>query len=69
MRISDNFIIYRKSEERFMEEEKRKQIEAKLHQLFSQSDEVKDEKSSSKVNLSGASVVRRRKGNPDLQIA
>lgn len=61
-----------------MEEEKRKQIEAKLYQLLAQLDE---NKLSDRVNQAeeiglsvkrascGARVIRRRKGQPDLQIA
>lgn len=61
-----------------MEEEKRKQIEAKLFQLLAQLDEGKMSdriKQTEEIGpsvrraSSGARVIRRRKGQPDLQIA
>jgi hypothetical protein len=53
-----------------MEETKRKEIEAKLQQLFAQNDQmnVKNGKSPAKSTVSGARVIRRRKGKPDLLI-
>ena len=52
-----------------MEEAKRKQIEAKLYQMIAQADQAKNEKSSDNRKFCGVTVIRRRKGNPDLHIA
>ncbi|MDD2389407.1 MAG: hypothetical protein PHP23_06715 [Desulfobacterales bacterium] len=52
-----------------MEETKRKQIEAKLYQMIAQADQAKNEKSSVNRKSFGVTVIRRRKGNPDLHIA
>jgi hypothetical protein len=57
-------------EERLMEEAKRKEIEAKLQQLFAQIDQKNANNNvlPSKNTLSGARVIRRRKGKPDMLI-
>ncbi|MDD2389408.1 MAG: hypothetical protein PHP23_06720 [Desulfobacterales bacterium] len=52
-----------------MEEAKRKQIEAKLYQMIVQADQAKNEKSPVNRKSFGVTVIRRRKGNPDLHIA
>jgi hypothetical protein len=58
------------TEEGSMEEAKRKEIEAKLHKLFAEADQSKNQKSASPKNTpSGARVIRRRKGKPDLKVA
>lgn len=49
-----------------MNEEKRKQIEAKLYQLFAETDQDKNFKTQAKRKSSGTRVIRRRKGQPDL---
>lgn len=53
-----------------MEEAKRKEIEAKLQQLFAQNDQMNARNSAlpPKNTLSGARVIRRRKGKPDTLI-
>jgi len=55
-------------EERLMEEKKRKEIEARLAQLFAQNEENKNENQADKSIPSGVKVIRRRKGKPDLHI-
>ncbi|BBO80690.1 hypothetical protein [Desulfosarcina ovata] len=53
-----------------MDENKRKQIEAKLMQLFTQtSQEQGAAASSGKANQTVVKVIRRRKGKPDFQVA
>jgi hypothetical protein len=52
-----------------MDQEKIKEIEAKLHQLLSQDDQNRDKKPTVKSIISGVRVIRRRKGKPDLHIA
>jgi hypothetical protein len=53
-----------------MEEAKRKEIEAKLQQLFAQNDQmnIRSSKSPVKTTAIGARIIRRRKGKPDLHI-
>ncbi|WP_419662504.1 uncharacterized protein Dvar_29670 [Desulfosarcina variabilis str. Montpellier] len=51
-----------------MDEYKRKQIEAKLLQLFTQTN-ANQQKDSSKKTSPVVKVIRRRKGKPDLQVA
>ena len=51
-----------------MDQEKIKAIEAKLHQLLSQDDQIKDKKTPLKSTVSGVKVIRRRKGKPDFHI-
>lgn len=52
-----------------MDENKRKQIEAKLLQLFTQTDKNPSTDSSMRANGPVVKVIRRRKGKPDLQVA
>ncbi len=52
-----------------MNENKRKQIEARLIQLFSQTDKQRNDNSSSSRRPTVVKVIRRRKGKPDLQVA
>ncbi|MDX9788328.1 MAG: hypothetical protein RBT11_16230 [Desulfobacterales bacterium] len=52
-----------------MDQNKIKELEAKLHQLFAQDSQTKDKTSPAKSTVSGARVIRRRKGKPDLHIA
>jgi hypothetical protein len=52
-----------------MDENKRKKIEAKLLQLFTQTDENKDANSQAHATPTVVKVIRRRKGKPDLQVA
>ena len=52
-----------------MEEAKRKELEAKLYQLFSQSNQNKDERQPVKTITGNVKVIRRRKGQPDFHIA
>ena len=56
-------------EERLMEENKRKIIEARLFRLFTQNDQGKNENQLTKNISSGVKVIRRRKGKPDLHIS
>ena len=51
-----------------MEEEKKKQIEAKLRRLIALGN-TPEEQPRSTLTKSGTRVIRRRKGSPDLQIA
>ena len=51
-----------------MEEKKRKEIEARLAQLFAQNEQKKNENQPNKSIPSGVKVIRRRKGKPDLHI-
>ena len=51
-----------------MEEAKRKEIEAKLYQLISQSILADAEKPVEKSKTQGAKVIRRRKGRPDVRV-
>ncbi len=52
-----------------MDENKRKQIEAKLFQLFTQTDPNRDSGSPTSTTPTVVKVIRRRKGKPDLQVA
>ena len=52
-----------------MEEEKRKQLEAKLSLMFAQIDQEKSSDNSEKKEVNGIGLIRRRKGNPDKHIA
>jgi hypothetical protein len=52
-----------------MEESKRKEIEAKLFQLFAQNDQDKNKNQPTKIVSSDVKVIRRRKGKPDLHIS
>ena len=52
-----------------MEEEKRKQIEAKLNLLLSQMDQTKGSDDPEKKEVQGIRLIRRRKGNPDKHIS
>ena len=54
---------------KLMDENKRKQIEAKLIQLFTQTDGEQNPGSPTRVSSSVVKVIRRRKGKPDLQVA
>ena len=53
-----------------MDESKRKQIEARLQELFAENDPEKT-RSERIIQTTGRSVrvIRRRKGRPDLQLA
>lgn len=51
-----------------MEEDKRKKIEDKLRQMILLENKSQDETQSVKIKPSGARVIRRRKGLPDMQI-
>ena len=51
-----------------MEEAKRKEIEAKLYQLISQTNLAGTEKPRKKSKTQGASIIRRRKGKPDVRV-
>jgi hypothetical protein len=52
-----------------MDENKRKKIEAKLFQLFTQTDQHQNAGSHTKTTPTVVKVIRRRKGKPDLQVA
>ena len=52
-----------------MNENKRKQIEAKLLQLFSQKENPQQSRPSTQNRPIVVKVIRRRKGKPDLQVA
>lgn len=52
-----------------MDENKRKQIEAKLFQLFTQTDPKQNTAPHAKRTPTVVKVIRRRKGKPDLQVA
>ena len=52
-----------------MDENKRKKIEAKLFQLFTQTDPNTKAGSHTKTTPTIIKVIRRRKGKPDLQVA
>lgn len=52
-----------------MKENKRNEIEAKWNQLIAKTEQPRSTKVDVKRTLSGAKVIRRRKGNPDLHIA
>ena len=52
-----------------MDENKRKQIEAKLLQLFNQKDRQPNSGTPTQNGPTVVKVIRRRKGKPDLQVA
>jgi hypothetical protein len=52
-----------------MDENKRKKIEAKLLQLFTQTDQKTHSGAKAKTTPSVVKVIRRRKGKRDLQVA
>jgi hypothetical protein len=52
-----------------MDENKRKKIEAKLFQLFTQTDPSPNTGPHAKSTPTVVKVIRRRKGKPDLQVA
>lgn len=52
-----------------MDENKRKKIEAKLLQLFTQKDQDQNSASHTATKPTIVKVIRRRKGKPDLQVA
>lgn len=62
-------LIKKDQEENLMNENKRKKIEAKLFQLFMQTDRNQNADSHSKSTPTVVKVIRRRKGKPDLQVA
>lgn len=51
-----------------MDENKRKEIEAKLNQLFSKKNTERYSTFSDKRSATVVKVIRRRKGKPDLQV-
>lgn len=51
-----------------MKEERRKEIEARLHKLIAEIDKPKNTKPLMKSTFSNAKVIRRRKGSPDVHI-
>lgn len=55
--------------DKLMDENKRKKIEAKLFQLFTQSDKDQNAGSHIKSTPPVVKVIRRRKGKPDRQVA
>ena len=52
-----------------MDENKRKQIEAKLFQLFTQTDRDQGSGSPARPTPHVVKVIRRRKGKPDRRVA
>ena len=52
-----------------MDEAKKKQLEAKLRQLFLQAGKPQEEDRPTSCKPRGIRVIRRRKGEPDTQIA
>ena len=52
-----------------MEEEKRKQLEAKLNMMFAQIDQAKSSDKPEKKEAQGIRLIRRRKGSPDKHIS
>jgi len=58
-----------KPRRKLMNENKRKQIEAKLLQLFSQTDKKRTAGTSSRKSPDVVKVIRRRKGKPDSKVA
>jgi hypothetical protein len=51
-----------------MEENKRKEIEEKLRKMLLSDDKAQQESQQTWNGLCGASVIRRRKGSPDVAI-
>lgn len=52
-----------------MDEKKRKEIEAKLLQLFTQTDPGPKRDNRNRSNPPVVKVIRRRKGKPDMKVA
>ncbi len=52
-----------------MDEAKKKQLEAKLRQMFLKASQPEDEGRPTPCKPRGIRVIRRRKGEPDTQIA
>jgi hypothetical protein len=52
-----------------MDENKRKKIEAKLLQLFTQTESTENSRTYGKSTPTVVKVIRRRKGKPDLQVS
>ena len=52
-----------------MEENKRKEIEAKLFKMMAETNKREDAGFAATKVASGVKVIRRRKGNPDTHIA
>lgn len=52
-----------------MEESKRKEIEEKLRKMLMSEDKTQHKNEQIWNSLSGARVIRRRKGSPDVAIA
>jgi len=51
-----------------MKEERRKEIEARLHKLIAEIDKPKKATTIMKSTFCNAKVIRRRKGKPDVHI-
>ena len=60
---------HKQSKKKVMNENKRKQIEAKLLQLFNQTDNKQNSGTPTQTRPAVVKVIRRRKGKPDLQVA
>jgi hypothetical protein len=52
-----------------MDENKKKKLEERLREMIISEDQKLNEKPRPKSKTSGAKVIRRRKGSPDLQIS
>ena len=52
-----------------MDESKKKQLEAKLRQMFLIASQTPEESRPTPCKPRGIRVIRRRKGEPDMQIA
>lgn len=52
-----------------MDEAKKKQLEAKLRQMFLSASQAQKDERPTLCKLRGTRVIRRRKGEPDMQIA
>jgi hypothetical protein len=61
--------LVKQRNQRFMEEEKRKMLEARLNLLFAEIDQPKGSDNPEKKEVHGTRLIRRRKGNPDKHIA
>lgn len=59
----------RKREQRIMDREKIKKLEAQLHQMMALINAPKKDKSMDRPQTGDVRVIRRRKGQPDLKIA
>jgi hypothetical protein len=64
-----NSKLVKQRNQKFMEEEQRKKLEAKLNLLFAQIDQPKGSENSEKKEVHSIRLIRRRKGNPDKHIA